>query len=374
MHIITSISGKKVADRENGASVVDLNFINLAAADGHKVTVIVPEERANGITPNSTIKVIYIGLTIHGPLWQAAKLLRTARELLRLYRSAPEVIFRTNSFFSSLLEVIPLLLLSGGKARLFIQFHHKDHSRLRNLIARPVLRRARVIVCPSHAARQELIEMLGFVPQGLHMVHHGVAEKFFQARSQYTPMQAIVGEPALRLLFVGHLERRKNPLALLTLAKALYGKVNFEMAIVGTGPEMANLQEIIFGQPWATAVSFLGEVSDEEKLKEYALSDLFVFPSKQEGFGLVLCEAMAAGIPILAFDTSAMPEIVQPGTGYLVPVDDTNAMVTIILKLAHDRLLLQELSKSAIDHARTHFHWQNKVAQICHHLKATFPP
>jgi glycosyltransferase involved in cell wall biosynthesis len=59
--------------------------------------------------------------------------------------------------------------------------------------------------------------------------------------------------------------------------------------------------------------------------------DLFVLPSRREGFGLVLLEAMAASTPVVATRTSAIPEVVEDGqTGTLVPVEDASAMATAI--------------------------------------------
>lgn len=374
MKIFTSILGTAPGERETGASVVDLQFIHHVAAEGHRVTVVVPDGREAGLQAGVQVQVLHTPRLVRGPWNHLVRLLRTAYRLVELYRDDYQGVFRVNSFFSSLLEVAPLLLYSRGGARLFVQFHHKDHSRLRNAIARQVLRWAQVIVCPSEAARQDLLELLGYAAGNLKVVHHGVDNKFFVARSTLLKCQATSDQP-LRLLFVGHLERRKNPSALLSLAQALYADhVPFELAIVGKGPELEGLQEQCIDQPWAADVLFLGAVSDEEKLNQYAYADLFVFPSKQEGFGLVLCEAMAAGVPVLAFNTSAMPEIVQPGTGYLVEVDDMVAMAEIVRRLAGDRLQLDLLRGGAIQHARTQFCWQQKVGEICGLLESAFQP
>lgn len=372
LKIYTSILGTAPGERETGASVVDIQFVHLAVTEGHLVTVVVSKGRDTGLVSGAQHHLLLTTAVGRGSWGRLAQVLRTAQRFVELYQVDRQVVFRVNSFLSSLLEVIPLLVYSRGRARLFIQFHHKDHSRLRNAIARQVLRRAQVIICPSDAARHEVIELLGQAPVGLHRVHHGVEEKFFLSRS--TQQHAKLEPPPLRLLFVGHLEQRKNPSALLDVAAALYGCVQFELTIVGKGPELAALKFRCHDQPWASVVSFLGEVSDAEKLKQYAKADLFVFPSRQEGFGLVLCEAMAAGVPVLAFNTSAMPEIVQPGTGFLVDVNDLLAMVEIITRLARDRGQLEQMRAGAVQHARTHFRWEQKIAEICTLLDSAFPP
>ena len=372
LRIYTSIFGTSPGEREAGASVVDSKFIRWASVQGHCVTVVVPKGRDIGVSVGANGSVMFSGTMGAGWGWHLMRLVRTACLLVNLYRADRQGVFRVNSFFSSLIEIIPLVVYSRGRVRLFVQFHHKDCSRLRNAIVRQVLSWAQVIVCPSDAARQELVELFGYLPVGLHRVHHGVDEKFFIVRP--TPqITALVPQP-LRLLFVGHLERRKNPSVLLELAAALYGRVSFELTIVGKGPELETLNRCCHDQPWASIVSLVGEVSDEKKLEEYAKADLLVFSSKQEGFGLVLCEAMAAGVPVLAFNISAMPEIVQPGTGYLVEVDDVAAMTEVVRSLAHDRVHLSRMSNNAVQHAKSHFSWPHKVAEICGLLESTFQP
>ncbi len=389
MKICTSILGLGKAERETGAAVVDIEFVRHALLLGHSVQVVIPQGREACVAEFFGVRLLNGGTLSSGIWGRVYRLWFVWQQLWRVYRADPQTIFRVNSFFSSLLEIVPLLWLSKGRLRLFIQFHHKDHNRWRNRLAAWVIKQAQVVVCPSDAARSELVELLGYVPSGLLRVHHGVHEKFFVSRSslaqittaqittaqittaQITTAQITMPVP-LRLLFVGHLESRKNPRFLLRLAQALQGIVDFELTIVGSGPELENLQAMCQQQAWAQYVVFAYEVSDEEKLRLYASADLFVFPSLQEGFGLVLCEAMAAGVPVLAFNTSAMPEIVLHGTGFLVAVDDVGAMVGHIQVLAADRAQLHRLSQQASQHARQHFGWAGKVAEVCRALQHVF--
>lgn len=368
MKIVTSILGVTPEGRETGASVVDVEFVRHALALGHVVHVLVPKGRDACVSGLTGVHLLDGGIRVDGVWGRLRRFLRVWRQLLKVYRAEPDVVFRVNSFFSSLVEVAPLLVLARGRLRLFVQFHHKDDNKWRNVFASLVIKRAQVIICPSDAARDELVGLLGQRRNGLYCVHHGVGERFFIPRF---PLGDDAVSP-LRLLFVGHLELRKNPAFLLSLAQALHGVIPFVLTVVGSGPEATRLQEMCEGQPWSSAVLLAGEVTDAEKMRLYTQSDVFVFPSRQEGFGLVLCEAMAAGVPVLAFDTSAMPEIVKPGTGFLVPVDDTGAMVSLLQLLATDRKLLQTMREQTVAHARNHFGWQAKVEEVFKHLENTF--
>jgi glycosyltransferase involved in cell wall biosynthesis len=214
-----------------------------------------------------------------------------------------------------------------------------------------------------------LTELLGNTHSDLRCIHHGVSEKFFVTRQA---VERDIDVAPLRLLFVGHLERRKNPVFLLKLAQALHGEVPFVLTIVGNGPELEHLLKTSADKSWAAAVEFASEVSDQDKLSFYSRADLFVFPSIQEGFGLVLCEAMAAGVPALAFQTSAMPEIVKPGTGFMVPINDVQAMADRVRVIATDRVLLSAMRIQAVSHARRNFQWKQKVREIFDALHDNF--
>ena len=98
---------------------------------------------------------------------------------------------------------------------------------------------------------------------------------------------------------------------------------------------------------------FLGYRPDAQTIM--ANFDLFVHPSRWEGFGLVFLEAMAASLPIVATDVSAIPEIVQQNeTGLLVPVDDApalaNAMTALLVNRERARTMGEAGRKRLVQH------------------------
>jgi glycosyltransferase involved in cell wall biosynthesis len=161
------------------------------------------------------------------------------------------------------------------------------------------------------------------------------------------------------ILSVGRLSSEKGHSVLLEafarLAELDCASGNTKLVIVGDGPEMLNLKRraaeiagvdfdeslVEFGR-----VSFVGRSSDIRHF--LAAADLFVLPSLYEGFGIVLLEAMAAGVPIVASRTGGVPEIIDDGVdGVLVEHGDSDALAAAISPLISDPDSLTRISENA---------------------------
>jgi glycosyltransferase involved in cell wall biosynthesis len=127
------------------------------------------------------------------------------------------------------------------------------------------------------------------------------------------------------VLFVGRLYRRKRVDVLLRAAVALRGRIpELEVRIVGNGPCAAPLRQLAAELKLHGTVTFLGDVSRSQLVEEYRAASVFCLPSVQEGFGIVLLEAMAAAKPIVASRAAAIPEVVPHAT--LVEPDGAEAL------------------------------------------------
>ena len=116
------------------------------------------------------------------------------------------------------------------------------------------------------------------------------------------------------VLYVGRLYRRKRVELLLEAADALRGRIRgLEVRIVGNGPCAASLRRLWRRRRLEPTVCWLGDVSRAQLAEEYNRADVFCLPSVQEGFGIVLLEAMAAAQPIVAARAAAVPEVARDG-------------------------------------------------------------
>ncbi|HEX7251596.1 MAG TPA: glycosyltransferase family 4 protein [Thermoanaerobaculia bacterium] len=144
------------------------------------------------------------------------------------------------------------------------------------------------------------------------------------------------------ILCVAHLYPRKDVATLLAAMTRL--KSDAVLAIVGTGPERARLERRSRELGLGERVTFLGHVSFERLAAEYRTADVFCLPSRQEGFGIVFLEAMAAGLPVVAARAAAVPEVIEDGEcGILVPPGDHDALAAALDRLLGDATERQRL-------------------------------
>ena len=151
---------------------------------------------------------------------------------------------------------------------------------------------------------------------------------------------------------MGTIEERKGLHTLLPALKYLKEEnVEYKMNIVGEQADKRyfdNLLEYI--KKHELNVEFIGFQGKEGKREIFSKTDIFVFPSLLEGFGMVLVEAQTFGLPIVTFNNSAMPYTVKNNeNGILVPTGDSLELGKAVAKLIQDRGLRDRLSASAYE-------------------------
>ena len=141
------------------------------------------------------------------------------------------------------------------------------------------------------------------------------------------------------ILTVCHLYPRKSVDVLLhAMPQVLAAVPGARLRVVGIGPEEAKLADIRHDLGLTGTVDFLGHIPLEQLTREYRDCALFCLPSRQEGFGIVFLEAMAAERAVVACHAAAMPEVVPDGgAGILVTPGDPDALAAALIGLLRDR-------------------------------------
>ena len=120
------------------------------------------------------------------------------------------------------------------------------------------------------------------------------------------------------------------------------------------------------------AINVLGHVSDDELMMLYRFSEALIFPSLYEGFGLPALEAMQFGVPVLASNRGALPEIVGDG-GILVDPLSIDEISQAMLDLSTDKKLRSKLSQCALRQA-SKFSWQRAAEETMRSFRTIVTP
>ncbi|MEO0073267.1 MAG: glycosyltransferase family 4 protein [candidate division WOR-3 bacterium] len=168
------------------------------------------------------------------------------------------------------------------------------------------------------------------------------------------------------VLFVGRLDRRKGLAVLLEAMGRLRKRLpSARLVVVGTGPLEQECRLLVRKLGLEQAVLMAGFVPVELLPQYYASADVYCSPALGgEAFGLVLLEAMASGVPVIASDIAGYNEVVVPGeTGLLFPAGDAAALADALAVLLQDESRRQRMRQACRQRAEQ-FSWQTVARRI----------
>lgn len=227
-------------------------------------------------------------------------------------------------------------------------------------LVRAGLRRTRILIADSEWTRRDLARLVGVPSDRVHVIPLGVDERFFpsDAAAQAVARQRL-GLPDRFGLFLSTRDKRKNLGVVLAAWPEVWRTCRLPLVIAGRAPrEGSRVYVDWFRDLGPNAESWLhifGPVAERDKPDLYRAADVFVFPSRYEGFGLDPLEAMASGVPVVAANTTSLPEVVGDA-GRLLPPDDSAAWSEAVSAIASDPGLAAELEERGLARAAT-FTW-----------------
>ena len=252
------------------------------------------------------------------------------------------------------------LRLSGQRPRAVCTVHGSDISALRGAlwtrVRRWAMARCDRVVAVSQPLRLSLAEE-GCPPAKLDVIPMGV-----DLNGLFVPGRERRQDAAL--LFVGRLVPAKGADLLMRALAELDGRYpRATLTVVGSGPEADRLASLARSLGIGARVTFAGSLAHAQLAELYRRASLLVLPSLEEGFGLVLAEAMGCGCPVAASDLPALRDMIEDGrSGRLFRPGDVADMARVVAELLADPRSAQAMAEEARRRVAARFDWAG-VAQ-----------
>lgn len=204
------------------------------------------------------------------------------------------------------------------------------------------VRHSRIIICVSQAMAERLQTQFPHRAADIHACLNGADEAFFQID------RAVPDDTRLRVLAVGNLIRLKGFDVLIEAVARAGHHERMHVCIVGSGPERESLLAQAASRGVSSCFTFVGTVPASEMPQRISEADVFVLSSRSEGRPNVVVEALAGGLPVISTDLEGVQGMVRSGdTGWLVAVDDADALAAALDQAATDRVELQRRGERA---------------------------
>jgi len=336
----------------NGVAMTLAHLVEGLARRGHRVTVFRPRQGARDLPRSDGLydEVLCPSVPIPGYSFLRAGLPVRGR-LLRAWRIArPDVVHIATE---GPLGYAALSAADKLGLPLASSFHTNFHSYSRHygfaFLTRPALaylrhfhNRTRITLSPTAELNAELTRD-GF--QGMRLLSRGVNTEVFNPvhRSEILRRDWGASPSDLVVVHVSRLAAEKNyPLLFDAYARIRALNPSARFIVVGDGPLRKKLSR---AYPW---IHFTGFLPRADLARHYASADAFLYASTTETFGNVVTEAMASGLPVVAYDYAAPARYIRNHeNGLVVPFDDTNAWLLAATTLAGSASLRQRLGMAA---------------------------
>jgi glycosyltransferase involved in cell wall biosynthesis len=221
--------------------------------------------------------------------------------------------------------------------------------RTRWWLGRRLVRRAELVITPSEATARDVRRLAGVIEDRLLVVPEGLAPGFTPAEGARERVRERHGIFRPYLLFVGALDRRKDPRALQRAWRVARDQgAEVELVLAGAASRQAPAD--------VGGARRLGYLEHAALVDLYSAAACFVFPSRYEGFGLPVLEAMGCGCPVVAYRNSSLPEVAGEAA-MLVPDGDAVALGRAAAEVVLRPELAARLREAGLARART-FTWR----------------
>lgn len=226
------------------------------------------------------------------------------------------------------------------------------------------------LITDSFASKLDIVDHLGIAEKDVTAIYLAVGPEYREADNSLVDMAVLrkYGLPDFYVLYLGGYELHKNVTTLL-LAYSYVGQAlgeDYPLILAGRRPNKSSstypdYDNYIKQLGIEEYVRWIGFVDEEDKPVLFRNAETFVFPSRHEGFGLPVLEAMASGVPTVAANSSSLPEVVGDA-GYTVDPDDAREMAGAIISLILEDKTRADLQRKGLAQA-ARFSWETTARE-----------
>jgi glycosyltransferase involved in cell wall biosynthesis len=343
-------------ERMGGVELSAYNIAQLLADRGHEVHVITSLDKGLPLESHEN------GFYVHRIFWRRLKTAGYfsfwAKIILNLRKINPDIVhvhgmwIGISGYLANKLLKIPYVLHCQGSDVYRPQLPIK-------LTSKMVFKNAAAVIALTEHMK---VEIQNVYNRDVFVIPNGIDLKKFE---DFTKNRIHNNEGRKKILFVGRLHTVKGVKYLIESMKII--KIDFpniELILVGDGEEKCKLESLVKQFNLSEYVSFVGIVPNQQIPKCMIESDIFVLPSLSEGFGIVILEAMASGLPIVASNVGGIPYLVQNEiNGFLVEPKNPDQIAEKVLHLLKNDKLMQDISDNNRKFV-TKYEWKEIVLSL----------
>ncbi len=281
--------------------------------------------------------------------WFLKKRLSKAKHIVTVHHLVKDAIINNNlNFFSRVKDI-------GGENSFFMSFLEKK-----------CIKSPDKLIAVSNFTKKQIVESYDIDPDQIEVIYNGIdVNGYLFSNEEITITRKKLGlNNSPVILFVGRLDDpRKGLVFLINSLVNVLNKIDVTLLVVGKG-DTNKVKNFVDSLGISRNVVFTGFVDENNLKKYYSLCDIYVCPSRLEGFGLTILEAMAAGKPIVATKVGAIPEILSGDVnGILVESDNIDMMSSAICTLLQNLTLSNCMINNSISLCNK-FNWNKNANEL----------
>ncbi len=266
-----------------------------------------------------------------------------------------------NGLIVSLIKKKPLIISPHGG--ISINWDYRD--KIPKMISDKTIGYLKKYLKPHYIAVTKMeipiIKEYGAEDDHIHFIPHGVNTDIFKPVDGSNLKRKLGLENSDVILYVGRIAKGKGVDKLIKILNLVIKKnKNIKLVIIGgDAGYLPIVKNLIQRYNLSNYITLVGYVSKFNLPEYYSMADLIVYPSRQEIFGLVLCEAMACGKTVIGSDIMGPSEIILNGkTGYTSNFKDLNKVSEMIVNLFDNRKLLTQMGRNGLERVKETYTWK----------------